>query len=120
MGTLALHERRCYFEFNPAFLSSGLQISPFKLPAHSGLIEHREREFGPLPGYSTIRCPTAGRLLMDRRFRQLGLDSASISPLQRLAWLGTRTMGALTYHPSEEKSAAVRCDCSRSRWKSIA
>lgn len=100
VGTLALHERRCYFEFDPAFLTSGLQISPFKLPAQSGLIEHREREFGPLPGVFDDSMPDGwGRLLMDRRFRQQGLDPASISPLQRLAWLGTRTMGALTYHP---------------------
>lgn len=108
VGTLALHVRRCYFEFNPAFLSSGLQISPFKLPAHGGLIEHREREFGPLPGVFDDSMPDGwGRLLMDRRFRQQGRDPASISPLQRLAWLGTRTMGALTYHPCEQSQAAA-------------
>lgn len=108
VGTMALHERRYYVEFNPAFLASGLQISPFKLPVQSGLIEHRERDFGPLPGVFDDSMPDGwGRLLMDRRFRQLGLESASISPLQRLAWLGTRTMGALTYHPSEESRAAA-------------
>jgi len=40
-----------------------------------------------------------GLLLMDRHFRSLGRNLAEISPLDRLAWLGTRTMGALTYHP---------------------
>ena len=32
-------------------------------------------------------------------FRSLGLNLAEVSPLDRLSWLGTWTMGALTYHP---------------------
>jgi len=40
-----------------------------------------------------------GLLLMDRHFHSRGLDPAEVSPLDRLSWLGTRTMGALTYHP---------------------
>jgi len=37
--------------------------------------------------------------LMDRHFRRQGIDPATLSPLDRLAYLGTSTMGALTYHP---------------------
>ena len=40
-----------------------------------------------------------GLLLMDHHIRSLGLNPAGVSPLDRLAWLGTGTMGALTYHP---------------------
>lgn len=36
---------------------------------------------------------------MDHDFRRQGIDPAALSPLDRLAWLGTGTMGALTYHP---------------------
>ncbi len=36
---------------------------------------------------------------MDRFFRQQKINLGAITPLDRLAWLGTRTMGALTYHP---------------------
>ena len=40
-----------------------------------------------------------GLLLMDRHFRRQGVDPATLSPLDRLAYFGTHTMGALTYHP---------------------
>lgn len=103
VGTLAEHQRRIYFEFDAAFLASGLNLSPFKLPLRSGLIEHTDLAFGPLPGLFDDSLPDGwGLLLMDRRFRGKGIDSATLSPLDRLAYLGTRTMGALTYHPPHE------------------
>ena len=36
---------------------------------------------------------------MDRAFRQLGIKT--ITPLERLSYMGERTMGALTYHPAK-------------------
>lgn len=45
---------------------------------------------------------------MDRRFRRQGLDPTVISPLERLAWVGTRTMGALTGHPSTQADDAAQ------------
>jgi serine/threonine-protein kinase HipA len=45
---------------------------------------------------------------MDRVFRRQGLDPAAVSPLERLAWLGVRTMGALTYHPPQETEYSDR------------
>ena len=102
MGVLAEEQRRIYFEYDPDFLRTGLQLSPFKLPAHPGLIEHRDRAFGPLPGLFDDSLPDGwGLLLMDRHFRRQGLDPSTASPLDRLAFLGTRTMGALTYHPAD-------------------
>jgi serine/threonine-protein kinase HipA len=100
VGTLAENARRIYFEYAPTFLSSGLELSPFRWRARPGLIEHTERAFGPLPGLFEDSLPDSwGRLLMDRHFRRLGMDPAELSPLDRLAYLGTRTMGSLTYHP---------------------
>lgn len=47
-------------------MALGLQVSPFKLPVQSGLIQDREREFGPLPGVFDDSMPDGwGRLLMD-------------------------------------------------------
>ena len=50
MGELAEQNRRIYFQYTPEFLATGLQPSPFKLPAQAGLLEHADRDFGPLPG----------------------------------------------------------------------
>jgi serine/threonine-protein kinase HipA len=93
-----------YFEYDPGFLSTGLNLSPFRLPFEPGLFEHRDREFGPLPGVFDDSLPDGwGRLLMDGHFRSLDLNVAEVSSLGRLAWLGTQTMGALTYHPPAER-----------------
>jgi len=105
VGRLALHARRCYFEYEARFVDGGRQLSPFKLALQHGLIEHRDMAFGPLFGLFDDSMPDGwGRLLMDRHFRQQGKDLAMVAPLDRLAWLGTRTMGALTYHPCTPSS----------------
>ncbi|MEK7745631.1 MAG: type II toxin-antitoxin system HipA family toxin, partial [Elusimicrobiota bacterium] len=71
-----------------------------------GLFEHADHGFGPLPGLFDDSLPDGwGLLLMDRHFRSLGLDPGGVGPLERLSWLGTRTMGALTYHPPSERPA---------------
>lgn len=100
VGTLAEDRGRVYFEYRPEFLDTGLNLSPFRLPFEAGLFEHTDREFGPLPGLFDDSLPDGwGLLLMDRCFRSRGLNPAEVSVLDRLSWLGTRTMGALTYHP---------------------
>jgi serine/threonine-protein kinase HipA len=100
VGTLAEDRSQVYFEYARDFLDTGLNLSPFRLPLQVGLFVHRDREFGPLPGLFDDSLPDGwGRLLMDRHFRALGRNLSEISPLDRLSWLGTRTMGALTYHP---------------------
>jgi serine/threonine-protein kinase HipA len=100
VGRLAEQDRRIYFEYDEAFVETGLELSPFKLPAQPGLIEHTDHSFGPLPGLFDDSLPDGwGLLLMDRHFRREGRDPARVSPLDRLAYLGTHTMGALTYHP---------------------
>jgi serine/threonine-protein kinase HipA len=92
--------RQIYFEYDPAFLRDPLWLSPFKLPPQPGLIEHRDHAFGPIFGLFDDSLPDGwGLLLMDRFFAQQGLALAEVSVLDRLAYLGTRTMGALTYHP---------------------
>ena len=100
VGTLAEQDRRTYFEYDTAFLDTGLELSPVKMPASPGLIEHTDHAFGLLPGVFDDSLPDGwGMLLTDRHFRRRGVDPATLSPLDRLAYLGTRTMGALTYHP---------------------
>ncbi len=100
VGHLAEVEHRVYFEYAPEFLQSPLWLSPFKLPPEPGLKEHRDRHFSPLFGLFDDSLPDGwGLLLMDRYFQRQGIGLETVSPLDRLAYLGSRTMGALTYHP---------------------
>ncbi len=104
VGQLGESEHRIFFEYDPAFLADPLWLSPFKLPPEPGLHEHRDLGFGPLFGLFDDSLPDGwGLLLMDRFFRKNGIDPARISPLDRLAYLGSDTMGALTYQPAMPK-----------------
>ena len=103
VGVLAEDGRRIYFEYAREFLERGLNLSPFRLPFQEGLFEYSDREFGPLPGLFDDSLPDGwGLLLMDRDFHQRQINPLDVSPLDRLSWLGARTMGALTYFPPAE------------------
>ena len=103
VGELAEVDRRLYFEYSPRIHELGWELSPWKLRLQTGLLEHTERSFGPLPGVFDDSLPDGwGLLLMDRHFRRQGREPETVSVLDRLLYLGTRTMGGLTYHPSVE------------------
>lgn len=101
VGTLASDRGRIYFEYSPRFLADPLPLSPFKLPVRPGVFEHADREFAEVFGVFDDSLPDSwGRLLMDREFKRKGRSRSAISVLDRLAYIGTRGMGALTYHPA--------------------
>jgi serine/threonine-protein kinase HipA len=108
VGRLAELARAIYFEYDPAFLASRRSISPLHLPATSGAV--RAPAATGLHGVFADALPDGwGLLLMDRHFRKHGQNPEQLSPLDRLAYLGARTMGALTFHPcSDDGTAPVR------------
>ncbi len=103
VGTLGEENRRLFFQYDAKFLNSPLWLSPFKLPLEPGVVEHKDRSFGPVFGLFDDSMPDGwGLLLMDRYFRRIGIASESISVLDRLSYMGSHAMGALTYHPPLE------------------
>lgn len=111
VGTLARDGGGIYFEYAASFLADPLPISPFKLPARRGVFEHADRDFASVFGVFDDSLPDSwGRLLMDREFRRQGRNLPAVSPLDRLAYIGTRGMGALTYHPALPASEADPAD----------
>lgn len=100
VGRLALDSEKVYFEYDPSFLSSGLQISPYKLPLKSGTIAFDRQLFDGLPGVFNDSLPDGwGRLLLDRLLRSEGILPNQFSVLDRLAHVGHTGMGALVYEP---------------------
>jgi len=84
-----------------AFLAKNLWLSPYKLPLKSELFEHKDRDFSPVFGLFDDSLPDGwGLLLMDRYLRKQGYDIETLSVLDRLAFLGENTMGALIYEPA--------------------
>ncbi len=109
VGTLAWsqRERRAYFEYAPAFLASPLPLSPRSLPATAGLKAADPAIFEGLHGLFDDSLPDGwGRRLLDRHVGQLGHDHRLLTPLDRLAYVGSGGMGALAYEPEMEDGVA--------------
>ena len=91
-----------HFEMDPAFLRLGMNPSPLRLETRTGLQPAPPNPFDGLHGLFNDSLPDGwGRYLMDRAFRQRGLDPGAVTPLHRLALVGARAMGALSYEPDD-------------------
>ena len=102
VGRLLARDRKIFFEYGSDFLSSGLQISPFKLPLKPGVQSFESALFDGLPGVFNDSLPDGwGRLILDRALRARGLAPEQLSPLDRLAHVGIFGMGALVYEPDQ-------------------
>ena len=100
VGRLACRDRKIYFEYDTAFLTRNLNISPLKLPLKSGVQTFEPFLFEGLPGVFNDSLPDGwGRLLLDRFLRTQNRLKQEISPLDRLAHVGFTGIGALIYEP---------------------
>ena len=105
VGRLALREQRIYFEYDASFIEQGLEISPYTLPLKIGVTSFDNSLFEGLPGVFSDSLPDGwGRLLFDRFARSQGILPAQISPLDRLASVGSHALGALVYEPEMDAS----------------
>ncbi len=108
VGELILREKEIFFQYHPAFLETGLEISPFKLPLAAGIRKPDTQIFDGLFGVFNDSLPEGwGRLLLDRALLQRGISPGEISPLDRLSLLGPNGMGALIYRPQGLSLAEV-------------
>ena len=100
-GNLAKIDRnRIAFSYAEGWLKEGFSISPFSLPLKEGVFVAEKPYFNGLFGTFADSLPDSwGRLLMDRRLRELGIDEGQVGVLDRLAMIGDTGKGALTYMP---------------------
>ena len=107
VGRLALKDRQILFEYDAAFIASGIEISPIKLPLKSGVFVSDDKIFDGLFGVFNDSLPDGwGRLLLDRTIEKQGIDRRQLNPLDRLAYVGQHGMGALSYEPDQKCAAA--------------
>lgn len=104
---------RVTFEYDPDFRRSGLDISPFLLPVRRrGPISFpelaRKPAFLGLPGVFADALPDRfGNAIIRRYFADRGRPGDAMSPLQRLLYIGGRSMGALQFHPPLDPGAST-------------
>ncbi len=100
LGTLADDGRRLLFEYSPEALRQGLELSPRHLALRAGTFADFPQHQMRLPGLVADALPDGwGLLLMDRLFRQQGREPSTLSPLDRLAFIHDRAIGACTFEP---------------------
>jgi serine/threonine-protein kinase HipA len=88
-------------EWSRDVISRALPVSPLYYPPEPGLMAARTRSSDGLHGFLADSLPDGwGYLLMRKRLAKLGVDIATLSPLERLALVGDRGRGALVYKPA--------------------
>ena len=106
LGMLADTEQGILFEYSQQAIARGLQLSPMHqpLPRAGAAVQSFKGDstFDGLPGFIADALPDGwGMLLMDRALRKLGRAPRSVSILERLALVGDRAMGALSFEPAD-------------------
>lgn len=109
LGTLADNGSQLLFEYSKEALAQQLELSPHKLPLSAAAYGHFPAYLQRLPGLVSDSLPDGwGLLLMDKLFRQAGRNPVTLSPLDRLAFVGSRGMGALTFEPAERQQLGAQ------------
>src|SRR3546814_6341441 len=105
LGSLADADGTVLFEYSAEALRQGLELSPRNLPLQRSAFQGFERHQWALPGLIADSLPDGwGLLVMDRLFRKRGIRPEGLSPLDRLAFIGRNSMGALSYQPEGNRS----------------
>ena len=104
VGRLLRKDQHNYFQYTPEFIATGVQISPFHLPLNNLVNKAPDKPFGGLHGVFADSLPDGwGLLLMDRFLRQRGVNVSDVTPLDKLLYIGSTGMGALTYEPDHSE-----------------
>jgi serine/threonine-protein kinase HipA len=91
------------FEYDRKWRARGVELSPLHMPTSMPL-----HVFSSLPEETYKRLPAMladslpddfGNALIDAALAREGVSKAQISPLDRLAYMGNRSMGALEFKP---------------------
>lgn len=119
VGAVALDPALGYyaFEYDPAFVRSGIELAPLTLPLTSSRDPFifpalPELTYRRLPGMLADALPDDfGNALIDAWMADKGVARAEITSLDRLAYMGRRSLGALEFKPvrgpAEAKSTAL-------------
>jgi serine/threonine-protein kinase HipA len=100
-GRVAMDGGLAQLEWSRDVLATRLPVAALYYPPEPGLQPARGRAFEGLQGFLADSLPEGwGRRLMRRRLEKLGVDIATLSPLDRLALVGRHGRGALVYEPA--------------------
>jgi serine/threonine-protein kinase HipA len=101
-----------YFQYAPAFIRKGWDLSPLKMPISRGSViygfpelrrgrNENDDAFNGLPGLLADALPDRyGNRLINTWLAQQGRPADSMNPVEKLCFIGTRAIGALEFEPT--------------------
>ena len=102
------NERAAVFQYSKEFIATGIELSPLMMPLSSGTYSFPDLEiatYKKLPGLIADSLPDDfGNQILNAWVAKQGRDPQSITPLERLKYIGSRGMGALEYFPADNIS----------------
>lgn len=113
VGRLYWHKekRRAYFTYSQDFLSKGLDIAPLTASVYSPIsqrgfnhIGNTDKMYSGLPEFIADSLPDRWGDTIFRRWAEAHhIPMHHLTPVDRLAYIGRRSMGALEFEPAYEK-----------------
>jgi serine/threonine-protein kinase HipA len=106
IGAVSLQDREdvANFEYDAAFVRSGIQVSPIVMPLAPRVYRFPElsrQTFYGLPGLLADSLPDKfGNALIDAWLASQGRQPGSFNAIERLCYTGKRGMGALEFSPA--------------------
>lgn len=106
VGALALDPRLGFyaFEYDPRWLRTGRELAPLQMPGRTSPYVFPSlpvETFQRLPALLADALPDRfGNALIDAYLAGKGVDKARITAIDRLAYMGERSMGALSFKPT--------------------
>jgi len=103
VGRLALTPNYlCAFEYDANYLATGFSISPFELPLQNGVTLAKRTPFEGNFGVFDDCLPDGwGLLILDRYLQKQGVNSKTLTILDRLSLVGSMGRGALEFRPDK-------------------
>jgi len=105
VGYLRDNGRVVEFSYDNDFLHKDIELSPLLLPLEAGVfkfVNRRDPTFKGLPHFIADALPDRFRnKVIDSYFAQQGLSTSSITALDRLSFVGDKSIGALEFQSLE-------------------
>src|SRR3984885_8845986 len=117
-GSLGGGARISAFQYDPAFLASGIELSPIIMPLSRRVYQFPslpQVSFHGLPGLLADSLPDKfGNALIDAWLATQGSRPENFNAIERLCYIGVRGMGALEFAPAKgpplRRSTEVQMD----------
>ena len=111
VGVLAQNRQGVFFQYEDNYLQQFGNLSPFTLQSSTQVQAAPKAPHHGVHGVFGDCLPDGwGMLLQDRIFRQQGILPNQLTAMDRLAFVGDKGMGALSFSPVSEFSATTHAD----------